>query len=755
MNSPSHPAAADFAAALALHRQGALDAAATGYAAILADHPEHVPSNCCLCLCRIQGGRVGEALGLGRRAATLAPDAGEAWHGLGNAFAAAGDLAQAAAGFRRMVTQRPHTAEGHNNLGNVLLLLDNPKDARRSFRAAVALRPDYPEAWFNLGNLHGAGGQPQQAETAYARAAAGKPGFLEAGTNRANLLTALGRYRDAAAGFRAILVAAPNDAFLYESFAAAQLASAEPLTARLALRRAARITPTAPTIHQRLGSALEDLGQSYPAIVCGKTALVLDPALAAAHYGLGCSMATLERDQEARSCFDTALILRPDFAEAHNNLGRVLLAEDRQARAKTSFRRAVALLPDYSHPYNNLGSILQSGDLVEEAAACYRRAARLDPLDAVPLNNLGIALLESGALDEAYDAFAAAVDLSPRRGRFYRTLADTGRIVPGNPYFERMEKLAEDIESLPQEEQIELHFALGKIYGDCGRHERSFRHLLTGNGLKRQTTQYREGEALELFARIRAAFPRELPSGAARPAARSPRPVFVVGMPRSGTSLVEQILASHPLIFGAGELPDLRRLTENIAPFPEATAAAGEQSLRRLAEDYLAVLRARAPAAQLVVDKMPANFQLIGLIRMALPEALIIHVRRDPVDTCLSCFARLFAGELPYSYDLAELGRYYRAYEELMRHWRQVVPAGAMLELAYEDLVGDLEGEARRLLDHCGVPWDPACLQFHRTRRPVRTASAAQVRRQLYAGAIGRWHVYGDLAGPLIEALAI
>jgi hypothetical protein len=230
-------------------------------------------------------------------------------------------------------------------------------------------------------------------------------------------------------------------------------------------------------------------------------------------------------------------------------------------------------------------------------------------------------------------------------------------------------------------------------------------------------------------------------------------------MPRSGSTLVEQILASHPKIFGAGELNDfgtaVARLGDRArAPFPELVRAMSEEDLRQLGTNYLDATTALAPEAARITDKMPFNFHFVGLIHLALPHARIIHTRRDPVDTCLSCFSTLFTAGQPYGYDLGELGRYYRGYAALMQHWRNVLPNGVMLEVQYEELVDDLEDQARRLVAHCGLDWDETCLAFHKTQRPVLTASATQVRQPIYKSAVGRWRVYEEFLGPLTRALA-
>jgi hypothetical protein len=231
-------------------------------------------------------------------------------------------------------------------------------------------------------------------------------------------------------------------------------------------------------------------------------------------------------------------------------------------------------------------------------------------------------------------------------------------------------------------------------------------------------------------------------------------------MPRSGTTLVEQILASHPQVFAAGETDDFSTamlqvdgLGGDVAPSPEAAASMSAHQLHALGARYTKLITRGAPAGAWVTDKTMENFRVAGLIQLALPNAKLIHVRRDPRDTCLSCFSKLFWGYLPYTYDLAELGRYYRLYDGLMAHWRRVIPATVMLEVRYEDVVGDLEGQTRRILTHCGLDWDDRCLDFHLTDRPVRTASATQVRQPIYDRSIGRWRSYAPFLEPLFAAL--
>jgi hypothetical protein len=325
-----------------------------------------------------------------------------------------------------------------------------------------------------------------------------------------------------------------------------------------------------------------------------------------------------------------------------------------------------------------------------------------------------------------------------------------------------MEDLAQRAASLPIKRQIELHFALAKAYEDVERRDDVFRHLLVGNALKRSQLAYDESAVLSGFDRIRSVFTPALMRSFDNVGAPSEAPVFIVGMLRSGSTLIEQILASHPQVFGAGELPNFCNAVAGFRPtpegdfvFPEGTEKLSGENLQRLGARYISEVTALAPDATRITDKMLSNFLFVGLIHLAIPNARIIHAVRDPLDTCLSCFSKLFTTGQSHTYDLAELGRYYRGYRGVMEHWHRVLPQGRILDVHYEDVVGDLEGEARRIVAHCGLPWDPRCLAFHETKRPVLTASANQVRLPLYDSAIGHAQGYARFLGPLRAALGM
>jgi tetratricopeptide (TPR) repeat protein len=493
-----------------------------------------------------------------------------------------------------------------------------------------------------------------------------------------------------------------------------------------------------------------------------RSILAHDQSHFAALHNLGYLRLQQGRRDEAAQLLRKALKVQPKSAEAQNTLGMVLHTAGQFREAARCFENALKLDPKHANAHNNLGASLHLLDRHDRAIDCYRRALTLNPRYPDAYRNLGNALQAVGQIGDARRAYEAAIDLAPHETAPYLGLADCKRFTKGDPYLTAMETLAREADKLPEGEQINLHFALAKALADTGEHARSFAELLTGNALKRRTVSYDETVTLRQFERICAVFTPKLIRDRRAEGEPSQAPVFVIGMPRSGTTLIEQILASHPEIFGAGERVDFEQVVEAVMPlrpgglqaYPEAVAALSPKQMRQIGVRYVVSSRKSAAGAARIVNKRPTNFLFAGLIATALPNARIIHIRRDRVDTCLSCLSKIFSGDLPFTYDPGELGRYYRAYEALMQHWREALPPGTMLEVDYEDLVGDLEGQSRRLIAHCGLEWSSACMSFHTTERVVATASAAQVRQPIYHSSVGRWRAYGEALRPLLDALA-
>ena len=476
--------------------------------------------------------------------------------------------------------------------------------------------------------------------------------------------------------------------------------------------------------------------------------LALKPNHALAWASRATVEAKLGRKEAALASYDRSLALAPDNPMALHSRGILLRDLKRPEEALASYDRALALKPDFPEALVDRGNALLDLGRVEAALACYDQALALLPDYAAARDNRAFALAELGRFDEAGKAIEDSIARHPERIHGYYVLSLLPRRWSAeDKHLKAMATLAETIASQPDEAQVELHFALGKALAGLD-FERSFKHVLAGNARHRPRVDYDEAATLGLFDRIAAHYTDMQIRARAGRGAASPVPVFIIGMPRSGTSLVEQILASHPAMHGAGEIEDFEKAAGALIA-PESVSELSDADLKGIGERYLARLP-QVPTER-VTNKLPWNFLHAGLIHLALPQARLIHVRRDPVDTCLSCFCHLFAANLPYSYDLSELGRYYRAYEHLMAHWRHVLPPEALLEIDYEALVGDLETVSRRMLTHCGLGWDARCLDFHRTERPVRTASMAQVRKPIYRSA--RRRPEDARLAPLLEAL--
>ena len=465
------------------------------------------------------------------------------------------------------------------------------------------------------------------------------------------------------------------------------------------------------------------------------------------------------RLNEAIEHLRRAAEIAPDLAFIHANLSEACRLAGRLDEATEAASRALRLLPQFPEPLNSLASIaLMQGELDKALGYC-RQAIALKPNFAAAHDNLGTILKELGQLEEAEQAYAKASQIDPNSSSSWANFALLHRFSRGDPDLAAIEAQAVRSDLQPSA-RLQLDFALGKAYGDAGDHRRAFAHLVAGNAARRAFVNYNEEATLRLFGGIERVFTPEMLKARSGGGDSTAVPIFVVGMPRSGTTLVEQILASHPMVHGAGEINIFQEALRSVpgpggGPMlgPASIAGLNAKSFGELGARYLAGIQKLAPAAPRISDKMPTNFYFAGLIYLALPRAKIIHVMRDPVDTCISCFSTLFAGPVDYCYDLGELGRYYRHYERLMAHWRRVLPPGHMLEVRYEDVVADQEGETRRMLAYCDLPWDPRCLEFHKTQRRVSTASATQVRQPIYRSSIGRRRAYEKFIGPLLAEL--
>jgi len=461
------------------------------------------------------------------------------------------------------------------------------------------------------------------------------------------------------------------------------------------------------------------------------------PATADDWFARGNACATRGEFETALDCFEKVRLARPADQGVYNNLGLTLARMERFPEALERYRQAEALDPNNADIHHNLGWILEQMHCLEEAVACYQRAVQLGPLVDGSYNNMANCLQSLGRFDEAHEAYRRAIEIAPQSMLYYRNFVQSKRMTLEDPCFVAMQKLAQHADALTPDNQAQLHFAMGHALADLGQNDLSFEHLLKGNAMHRRSVNYNEAMTLDLFGHIPQFLNADVLKAKRGLGDPSASPVFIVGMPRSGSTLIEQILASHPQVFGAGERPDFGKALVG-------ALARSEADHSKLNFDAMHDLR--------ITDKYPFNFINVGLIHLALPNARFIHSRRAPVEICLSIFSRIFQ-DVPFGYDLGELGRYYRAYDALMAHWRAALPEGVMIEVQYEDLVDDLEGNVRRMLAHCGLDWDERCLAFHQTQRQVITASATQVRKPLFRTSLERWRPAAELLQPLYDGL--
>lgn len=748
--------------AIQLHQIGQFDEADRLYGAILQLQPANAVVLHKRGLLHFRRGRNDEALQCLGAVVGLAPKHAVAWSDLGVIHAACGRLEDAVACYDRAIALDRNFADAFTNKGNALAGLRRPHDALASYERALAINPRQVSALNNRGGLLRELGRPAEALASLDKALAIKPDSSDALNNRGNAMVDLGRPEEALLCFDKALAANPTSASTLCNRGNALRVLSRPSEALASYDKALAFAPGSAEIWNNRGHALADLKRYDEAMKCSRRALSLRPDYAKAFNSLGNVLMDIGHAGEALTNYEKALGHEPDFGEAHANRARALIEIRRYEDALESCDRALALKPDVADIHNNRGSALARLGREDEAIVSFDKAIALKPDYAVAHDNKGVALLQLGRLDDARASIGLAIRLEPLRARSYHHFALSKRFTSGDPIFAALETLTHAGAALGLEDRIYAHFALGKAYADIEDDERSFQHFSRGAALKRGHSGYDEAEVLSHLERTRATCTSEMLArhrGCGDPSAA---PVFIVGMPRSGTTLIEQILASHPDMHGAGEVNDFDLAVADLGGpaglvlgCPEGLAQMSGADFHRIGANYLRRIGADERPERRIANKMTENFRFAGLIALALPNARILHVRRDPLDTCVSCFSNLFLEHLPYTYDLAELGRYYRAYEALMSHWREALPPGMMIDVQYEDVVADLEGQGRRLLAHCGLSWDSRCLDFHNHGRSVRTASVAQVRRPLYQSSVGRWRRYAAHLAPLFDGLGL
>ena len=497
-------------------------------------------------------------------------------------------------------------------------------------------------------------------------------------------------------------------------------------------------------------------------------AIALQPERFEAHANLGSLLLAANRFGEAETHLRRALALRPDEAPLHVALGQACAAQSRAMEAESCFARALAVAPDDANALMALAGLLRQRGQFAQAADAYRRVLECQPHHALAHYGLGHCLREQGLASDAADSFARAVAAQPDYIDAHYRLAVLRPGEVDGTYLAQLESLRPRVPTLLLPQQIRYWFTLGRRREDAGAYDDAFTAYAEGNRMQYENLappeRHAQQESLDarFVERIRAVFDSE--SLRTMPHAQNAdarMPVFVVGMPRSGTSLVEQMLASHPAVHGGGEMRHLPTVLEETFGFEELESAYPEivpslsiEALEKVSRSYIDRAWRDVSGASHVTDKLTGNFLHLGMIALSMPRAKIVHVLRNPRDTCFSCFANLFRlGDIPYSYDLEALGRHCVRRQSLMAHWHALLPADRIMLLRYEELIGDTQRVLRGLLDFLGLPWNENCLDFHRQQRAVRTVSAGQVGRPIYATSVARWRHFEPHLKPLLDIL--
>ena len=717
MNSPASALSAqEIGALVGLVSQGRLQEAESRARKLLATHSEHGMLWKILSVALVRQGK--DAINELRRAAEFMPNDAEAHRNLATACRERGDWAAVLVSLRRALELQPNDVDGIAEAADAMRALGGVRESVALYERALLLNPQLVEARNNLGNA-----------------------FLELGQNV-----------DAERSYRLAVEMRSNDPVILCNLGNAQRLLGLLEEAKICLQRAIALDSRLGVAHSYLGLVHGALGQHEAAVENFRRAIELKPDDTIALNYLGRVFRDLGRRREAVAAFERAIAVNPSSAESHCNLGEVLFEMRRVPAAIDCYRRALSLQPTYAPAHLSLALALRQQRRPVDAEASCRAALDIDPNYVEAVSFLGELRADRGEFAEAEELFAKAIAINPGFHSAFSSIATHRKMTVADSEWRRgVETLLG--KQLPLTAEVSLRYSLGKYFDDVREFDSAFQQYARANELtKRFGATYNPGHFSALVGRIirrfQPEFLRECQSGGST----AELPLMIVGMPRSGTSLAEQILASHPAVFGAGELTfwhDAYRRLEEIKPegVPDKSLLAG------MAASYLERLSAVGGGSVRVIDKMPANFLYAGLIQAVFPKARIIHMQRHPLDTCLSIYFQNFFNIGPYANDLDHLAHYYGEYLRITDHWRATLPPTALLEVPYEALTEDQEGWTRRMLDFAGLPWDPRCMNFQETDRVVITASKWQVRQKIYRASTGRWKNYEKFVGPLLPLL--
>lgn len=665
--------------------------------------------------------------------------------------------------YRQVINANPGHADALHRLGLLAYQNDQFAAAAELVQRAIAVAGDRPVYYNTLGLAKAKQRLFDEAARSYERGLSLAPGMAELWNNLGSLLQSQSLWRRSIEAYRKATLIAPQDPTIRGNLAYSHMQLGETEEAERLFRGALFISPNDPELCNNLGILLHWRGDLHGAIDAFRRALKYAPMDARIHKNLAGILRELGHLDAALEEYNRAIQAKPDFYEAHTARGYALYEQRKYNLAVDAYKAAIEISPHHEEAWNNLGLVYEALGDYANAQRHFERAIEITPSSALGHNNLGNILKARGNFEGAMRCYRKAIEIDPQYARAAFSIAELKTFHPGDTDLAWLELAANANNATADAAYI--HFALAKALDDTGDYDRAFEHYARGNALKRSSVRH-DAAALEThFEQVIEVFTRDAIERWRRSFEGSKaKHIFIVGMPRSGSTLIEQILVSHPAVTSMGETDALDRALketwEAVPPTPMIDYAGyldtlTTSRLKSFTEHYDTQLgvRGRESNEGFVINKLPGNFLNVGLIHLAFPNAVIVHTARDPLDTCFSCFTKLFQEGQTFSYDQIDIARYFASYRRVMRHWSSVLPPGTLLEARYERFVDNLELEARRLIDHCRLSWNDRCLSFHQTERSIFTASAVQVRRPLYKGAVGRWKLYEKHLAPLKHAL--
>jgi tetratricopeptide (TPR) repeat protein len=695
--------------------------------------------------------RLEEAIAELDKALALRPNDAEALSRKAQALWKSDDAAGAETCAKSALTLMPNHLEALLSLGISLAMQKKYEDAARIWQDASTVYPHDARVWSNLANMLRELKKPDEALIAVEKALEFDKDNAEALNNKGCILRDLNRHEEALVYFTKATDMQPNYPQAHLNTALTHAHFFNYYQVAVSARYAVNFKDDFTDGHNALSAANIELGDLTQARFAAQRAVTLDPDNAESYLNLCDVLYLLDRFDDGYAALQQAIKLAPDDHRCHAKMANIYSRLDERDLAIESINKAIELQPLHALHHANKGSILHICNEIEESLKHTQKAIDLDPKLVLAYVVKAEALITIDDIEGARQAIEKVKEFDPHNPSIYHTVSNIENFESDqDPKFLEMVQAQETAKKMGKGQEASVQFALAKAYEKLKNYDKAFEHYITANDLRFEMSPYSPEAMIAHYQGIKASFPQDRlrDAVASKQGFESDSPIFIVGMPRSGTTLTEQIISSHPDVYGAGELPDTLRIRRK---FSQVDA----ESAETMGKLYVEYSRARVTGGDFkhVSDKMPGNFMNIGMIASILPNAKIIHCCRDPMDTCLSNYKQSFLMGQFWSFNMEELGNEHLRYQDLMKYWHEAMP-GRILDVHYEDTVNDLETQARRMLDHIGLEWNDACLEPHKQKRSVLTASKMQVTRPVYNTSIKRWKRFEKQLQPLVRKLS-